>query len=153
MADEDDRQTASQRRRDARESAACSAAAENVRFVNEWVKQHHAEDVAKAFAGLSHHDPEIRATWTKYIGDRTPGETWDLIGLMKMPPGKRGRPKGSGGFEAIDNQLLPEINTRIAAGEGVKRVTEDVACRLPAGGTIESRALRLARRRRKKISG
>lgn len=132
------------------ERAQLDEARESFRRVNEWVAENHQADVDKLRAGYNHHDPEVQQVWRDHVGDRTPADTWGLIRQMKNPPGKRGRPKGRGGYAAVDQEVLPELERRVRNGEGKAKVAMELAAHLPRGGTPESVVRRLSRRLQKK---
>lgn len=106
----------------------------------------HDENLAKFAAGLAHRDTEEREAW-ETIADKTPFEAWSLIRRMRAPPGRRGRPKGSGSYQTADEQVLPQLNRLIDAGESPLKAAYKLVDQLPGGGTRESKVRRLRRRK------
>jgi hypothetical protein len=103
----------------------------------------------KVHRGMNHHDPFVRETWQRHLGNQTPAQTYDLIALMSEPPGKKGRPQKSG-LEEQDLQLMPEVHRRVSAGETLKAVTEALVelDRLQGGKPSLSAPVRIQRRYR-----
>lgn len=114
-----------------------------------FIMKPHAQNLAKFVAGLDHPDPEEREAW-ETIADKTAFETWSLIRRMRTPPGRRGRPKGSGSYEAADEQARGEMNRLIDGGLSPLKAAHKLVEQLPGGGTPESKARRLRRRPEKK---
>jgi len=105
-------------------------------------------EFARAIKGLSHKDDRVRMTFEKRILNETPAEAFDLLSMMKDPPGEKGRPKGTG-YEEADLALMPEIHRRRTAGETLKSVTEQLAATMNLASTqTEGAAIRLQRRYR-----
>lgn len=77
----------------------------------------------KAYRGMNHHDPIMKAEWRRLFADQSPAQEYLHIAMMSEPPGKRGRPEKSGLAEQ-DLQLMPEIHRRLSVGETLKAVTE-----------------------------
>jgi hypothetical protein len=80
------------------------------------------------------------------------------VALADAPPDgkrRRGRPKGSGSYEAVDEPLIDEMREAIEANPAVSP-TAAAACvadRAPGGGTPESKVKRLAQRYSEKFGG
>lgn len=72
-----------------------------------------------------------------------------VASMSQQPwPQRRGRPRGEK-FLSADLPLLAELEQRVGSGEPISMVALDLARRAEGPGTLESRAKRIVRRRRR----